>query len=466
MDKIQFGTDGWRAIIAKQFTFANVSRIAQAISDYLHTQTKSSAGVALGFDTRFQSPDFARTVAEILAANRIPVYLSKNYSTTPMLSFTVKEHRLAVGIMITASHNPYTYSGIKIKGPYGGSASSEMMQTIADLISATPPRINSQTTQEYIYPTDFFIPYHDHLRNYVNFDLINNLSQTVIFNPMHGAGCDHLQPFLQKTPIKLISINNSPDPLFGGKLPEPVMKNLSDHRQAVLDYSNSIGVATDGDGDRFGVIDEQGEFVQLHELMPLLFRHLVETRNWRGMAVRSISMATTIDRVAREYGRQCLETPVGFKHICQKMLSQDVLLGGEESGGFGYKNHIPERDGILSILLLLEMLGRQQTPLHTVIQELRAKYGDFYYDRIDKYCAPARLKQNMQRLQKQPPQKIGDYTVERISTIDGIKFYFSEGSWMLMRISQTEPLGRVYVGSNRPQKVNHILEQGILLLTT
>jgi len=466
MDEIKFGTDGWRAVIADQFTFENVNRIAQAVSDYLSDQTPKSTGIALGYDTRFLSRDFANTAARIIAANQIPVYLSNRYITTPMLSFAVRQRGLSLGLMITASHNPYSYNGIKFKGPYGGSASTEMTQTVASLIKSDSPQINTQNSRKNIHKLDFFSDYYDHIINYIDFDLIKQVKQSLVLNPMHGAGCGYLPEFLSESSMQLIVMHNTPDPYFGSQLPEPILKNLGEHQQVVSAGPNRIGIALDGDGDRFGVIDEQGQFVELHDLMPLLFSHLIDSRGWSGMAVRTSSMATTIDKVAQEYGRQCLETPVGFKHICQRMLDNDVLMGGEESGGFGYKNHIPERDGILSSLLLLEMLGQRQTRLSQLIQALRKKYGEFYYKRVDKYWSSDVLQQNMQQLRARPPEQIGDYPVQQVSSVDGIKFYFSDGSWMLMRISQTEPLGRIYVASDQPKKVSHLLKQGIKLLMT
>ena len=462
---IKFGTDGWRAIIADSFTFENVRIIAQAMSDYLISEGNADSGIAISFDTRFLSDKFARTLAEVFSSNAIPVYLSDRSTPTPVLSFAVKRMKLAGGIMVTASHNPYFYNGVKFKANYGGPAMSELTGKIENWLYKNKAKHDSALIQKKVSVVDLFPDYADHIVKYINWTNVNALHQTIVFDAMNAAGSGYLNRLLNNVPIELKQIHQKSHPTFDGRLPEPILKNLGDLHRAVKEQSAIAGFATDGDADRFGVLDENGNFVELHDLMPLLFSHLVETRGWRGNVVRTTSMNDTIDKMAAEHDRQVTEVPVGFKHVCEQMLNTDVLIGGEESGGFGYKNHIPERDGLLSILLILEMMGARQKPLSEMVRELRRKYGPFCYGRIDKHFDLKVLQHNLHLLSEMPPEKIGSFTVDNVSLIDGIKFYFVENSWMLIRVSQTEPLARIYVGSDENETVNRLLEEGVALMT-
>lgn len=457
---IRFGTDGWRGIIAENFTVANLRVIAQALGDYLIDNHLAGRGIAVSYDTRFMSALFARRVAEVLAGNGIPVSLSERYTPTPVLSFAVRRRGLAGGIMVTASHNPYFYQGIKFKGEYGGSALPEMTAAIEARLYRQPPRRVPQPEHDLIRETDFRPDYRAQLESYVDMAQVRALAGRLVINPMHGAGCGALESILEDGALELSTVNGHPDPRFGGKLPEPIPANLSDQRAAVRERGAMAGLALDGDADRFGVLDERGDFVELHDLMPLLFRHLVESRGWRGRVVRTTSMHDTIDRMAAAAGCAVTEVPVGFRNVCEQMLAGDVLLGGEESGGFGYRGHIPERDGVLSCLLVLEMLARRRMPLSEMVRELRREYGPFAYGRIDRHFDPAQLTRNMAALRDHPPARFGETAVERVSRVDGIKFYFSDRSWMLMRTSDTEPLGRIYVGAGRADKVQQLLKAG------
>jgi phosphomannomutase len=461
---IRFGTDGWRAIIADSFTVANVRIIAQAVADHLKDQPTPPAGIAIGYDTRFLSANFARTAAEVIAANDIPVVLSDRFIPTPVLSFAVRHYRLSGGLMITASHNPYIYNGIKFKAETGGSASSALTQAIEAKLQQQPPRQADERTNRLIRTQDLFMPYKKHILEYIDTDRLGHTQEKVLYNPMHGAGSGFLNQLFSELGIPHISMNTKPDPTFGGQLPEPIPGNLADQSRRLCGGTSTLGIATDGDADRFGVLDARGTFVQLHDCMPLLFRYLVESRGWSGNVVRSTSMADTIDRMASQMGRSVTEVPVGFKNICETMLQQDILIGGEESGGFGYKNHIPERDGLLSALLLLEMLAEYQTSVGELVRELRKKYGPFHYGRIDRHHDATVLRANLLQLINDPPERWQSFKVDRVSTVDGIKFYFTDGSWMLMRVSQTEPLARVYVGSDEYTKVESLLGQGVARL--
>lgn len=434
------------------------------MADYLHERGEDEKGVAIGYDTRFLSDQFARALAEVLAANRIPVLLSASYCPTPLVSFAVRRRGLAAGVMVTASHNPYTYNGIKFKGAFGGPALVQTTRAIEKHLFQNQPRVDANP--RLIEMCDFFPAYQQHLRDYFDWGKIESLQQKVVFDAMHGAGCGYLDKLLPEAwrGDRFQSINQDPHPLFKNKLPEPILKNLCELQQTVVAGGFDAGLACDGDADRFGVLDHQGRFVELHDLMPLLFRHLLQMRGWPGDVVRTTSMANTVDKMAGALGRRVIEVPVGFKNVAEQMLEKEILIGGEESGGFGYRGHLPERDGLFSCLLVLELLAESGQSLSGLVEGLRRDYGPFAYDRIDQHCSTPVLRQNMQALRADPPGYMGSFKVESVTTVDGIKFYFSDGSWMLMRVSDTEPLGRIYVGSASPEKVRQLLDAGRAVL--
>ena len=462
---IRFGTDGWRAVIAEEFTFENIRIIAQAMSDYLKETGKAEKGIAVGYDTRFMSDKFASTIADVLGSNGIHVYLSYCICPTPLLSYAVYHRKLAGGIMVTASHNPYIYNGVKFKAEYGGSAMIPMTQAIESQLGINKPIYDSVMSQNNIETVDFFPEYRHHVTRFIDFEKINNYDKTIAIDSMHGAGLTYLSQFLENSTIKVATIRCNPHPTFNGILPEPILKNLHELRDAILDFDAFIGLATDGDGDRFGILDENGSFVELHDLMPLIFEYIMKTRHWPGDVVRTTSMHNTIDLMAAKYDRHVIEVPVGFKNVCEQMLEHIIIIGGEESGGFGFYNHIPERDGILSCLLFLEMMASTDKNVSQMVKILRNEYGPFVYGRVDEYFNPLILHKNLESLRSYPPNAIGGFRVSDVSLIDGIKFYFRENAWMLMRVSQTEPLCRVYVGAEIRDHVDELLKAGVALLT-
>ncbi len=462
INKIQFGTDGWRAVMAKEFTFENVGVIGQAIADYLHGEQLQDPSVAIGYDTRFMSDLFAEKIANILASNNIRVYLSQAFIPTPVLSYTVKKRGLSAGVMITASHNPYIYNGVKFKGDYGGSAMIELTKNIEAQLFKNPVK---EEPNAKVIKTDMFDDYKNHIEKLVDMDLIAQLGNPVVYSAMYGSGCGYIQRFFENKDLDILALQNEPRPDFNNQLPEPIPANLKELISKVKKSDAIAGFATDGDADRFGVIDETGEFVQLHDLMPILFEYLVKTRKLSGNVVRTTSMSDTIDRIAAEYDRKVIEVPVGFKNVCEQMLAEDILIGGEESGGFGFKGHIPERDGILSILLVLEMLAREKTSLSEKVKELRNTYGPFHYKRIDQHCDIATVKKNLENLIANTPDAIAGYPVDRKNTIDGLKIYFINQSWLLVRLSQTEPLFRIYCGGPDEKSVVEIITETEKILT-
>ncbi|MDZ7318280.1 MAG: phosphoglucomutase/phosphomannomutase family protein [candidate division KSB1 bacterium] len=465
MTTIKFGTDGWRAIIADAFTFENVRVIAQAVSNYILSINHGERGLAISYDVRFLSQQFARTMAEVISSNGIPVFLSQHFTPTPVLSFAVSQRQLAGGIMITASHNPYYYNGVKFKGEYGGPAMIGLTQAIENQLHRNQPRHDEALIQRNLHVVDFVQEYVLHLRRFLNWDLIHNFDAVMVYDAMHGAGCHVLHHLLSQAAGRLVRIRNMPDPMFGQALPEPIPKNLAPLMRAVVRHHAAVGLATDGDADRFGIVDSSGHFVDLHDLMPLLFSYLIESRHWSGDVVRTTSMANTIDRLAAKHGRKVWEVPVGFKHVTETMLENNIMIGGEESGGFGYRDHIPERDGILSCLLVVEMLAAKKQPIQEMVAQLRQEFGPFAYGRIDEYSQPEIMAANMAALRNSPPERIGDFVVDSVLLIDGIKFYFTDHSWMLIRVSQTEPLARVYVAADCHDKVTSLLQQGVQLIT-
>ncbi|MCX7017931.1 MAG: phosphoglucomutase/phosphomannomutase family protein [bacterium] len=456
----RFGTDGWRAIIAEDFTFDNVRLVAAAASRFIRENATGTPAIAVGCDTRFLSREFAKAFAATAASCGVRVLLSKNFCPTPALSFTVKHKKLAAGIMITASHNPAAYNGIKFKGPYGGPAMAGMTQGIERSIRELGGSWKSGPAGGKVVTQDFLPAYYRQIERYVDTSILKRFAGRIVYNPMFGAGIGSVDGFLQRLGLDVSAINNHPNPLFGGHGPEPIPQNLADQTLELRRQGAVLGLATDGDADRFGVLDSKGEFVQLHDLMPLLFTYVAQTRGWSGGVVRTSSMADTVDKAAEKLGRSVMETPVGFKHVCERMLDHDILIGGEESGGFGYKNHIPERDGVLSCLLLVEMLAARGVTIRRAVQELRKAYGPFAYGRIDRHCPAPKLRENFSLLIDAPPANFAGLKVSRVSTADGIKFHFQDGSWMLMRISDTEPVGRIYVASSSQALADKILRAG------
>lgn len=463
---IRFGTDGWRAVIADQFTFENVRVIGQAVADYLRESGGAKRGLAVSYDTRFLSKEFARALAEVVASNRIPVFLSREFTPTPALSYAVKQRGLAGGVMITASHNPYQYNGVKFKAPYGGPAMVPMTRAIEKQLGKKKPALSESVIKSNLEISDFKRSYIKAIRKFLKFDVDQKYKSNVGCDTMFGAGLSWIESFFPQHRGKSFwNMSGFFNPLFPEMHgPEPIPDNLA-MLIAYCRFKKSIGIATDGDADRFGVIDERGQFVHLHDLMPLLFRYLVESRGWKGGVIRTTSMADTVDHIAAAMGRPVVEVPVGFKNVTEKMLEGEFVIAGEESGGFGYWGHIPERDGILSCLLVLEMLAAKRQTMSQMVADLRREFGPFAYDRIDEYGELAALKKRLAALRKSPPEKIGAHKVTRVNLIDGIKFYFANGAWMLIRVSDTEPLFRVYVAARSAQTVKKNLNEGRRLMT-
>jgi phosphomannomutase len=459
---IHFGTDGWRAVISDTFTFHNLRLVSQAIADAVKTdhwnngewgEEVDARKIIVGFDTRFLSDRYARDVARVLAANGFTVCLSQADCPTPAISYAVHHHNAAAGIVITASHNAPRYNGIKLKAAYGGAALPEQSRRVEIYLNDNEERGRGPNLMDWDVAREMnlierFNPlpaYYDHLRGLINFDAIAENPPRVVVDSMHGSGRGVIKGVLQGTGCEVTEIRGEMNPGFGGTHPEPIGHNLGALAGAISTGMGDLGLATDGDADRIGAMDERGNFVDPHKIMALAFQYLVEERGLRGPVIRTVSTTRMIDRLARRYDLPVYETPVGFNHIADYMLKEDVLIGGEESGGISFKGHIPEGDGILMGLLLVEMVSTSGKSLSTLVNDLLDDVGPAFYERRDlRLKHPVAKSEMTSSLKNNAPAEIGGMAISEVQTVDGIKFIIEEGSWLLIRPSGTEPVLRVY----------------------
>lgn len=462
---IKFGTDGWRAVIAREFTFDNVQLVAQALADVWLQEFEGQLHrpVMVGFDTRFLSNQFAQAAAEVMAANGFRVILSDRACSSPAISWSVKEKGAIGAIMLTASHNPPEYNGFKIKAHYGGSASPELTARVeAALKAVRAPKVYAGEPIEHFDPR---AGYFAQLNRMVDAKAIAQANLSVLADPMYGAGSGYLRTILEAAGMTLTELHGEPNPGFGGTNPEPIAPNLQElatkTRQTAQSHPLTVGLACDGDADRVGAVDATGEFVNSHQILSLILQHLVEEKGWTGGVIRTFSTSRMVEKMAQAYGLPLHETPIGFKYICDLMVAEDILLGGEESGGIGIKNHIPERDGILCGLLLLEIMAKHQATLGELIARLEEKYGPHKYDRIDLHLADNAAKDRvLASLKAAPPASFVGLSVSGVETLDGVKFNFDNGAWLLFRASGTEPLLRIYSEAPTHDQVRGLLEAG------
>ncbi|MBJ6752267.1 phosphoglucomutase/phosphomannomutase family protein [Geomonas anaerohicana] len=460
--QIQFGTDGWRGVIADTFTFENLSLVAQATMDYLHKQGLAGKGLVIGYDRRFLSKEFAERVAAIAAGNGIKTWLSHDYAATPAVSWAVHEKKAGAGVMITASHNPPRYNGFKVKESFGGSArpstTKVLEQMVAENQAASRPvqalALSEAQASGQVELFDATAPYLAQLGRYVDLELIRSASIKAVVDPMFGAGSG-LLPLLVPG---IEEIHGAENPSFGGHPPEPIAEHLGELSALVQAGNFQVGLALDGDADRIGAVDETGEFFSSHRIFTVLLRHLYERKGVRGAVVKTVSTTQMIDLLAAKYGLELFETQIGFKHICEMMLEKDVLMGGEESGGLGVKGHIPERDGILMALLLLEAMAMSGKGLRALLEETMDEIGHFHYSRIDLPIDPQAKRQLLERMQEGGITSIAGFTVARHNFSDGFKFIFEDGAWLLIRPSGTEPVLRLYSEAGDPEKVALLLK--------
>ncbi|MGA7195163.1 MAG: phosphoglucomutase/phosphomannomutase family protein [Anaerolineales bacterium] len=476
---IHFGTDGWRAVISDSFTFDNLRIVAQAIADAVASEgwDKPDSGgpkpdpkrIVVGFDTRFLSDRFAGEVARVLAANGFTVLLSQSDAPTPAISFAVKHQNAIAGVMITASHNAPRYNGVKLKASYGGSALPEQCRRVEVYINDNEERARGPNLMDFQKAREMgliqkFNPlpaYFEHLNKLINTDIIAENPQRFVVDSMYGAGRGVIKAFLQGTGCDIAEIRSEMNPGFGGIHPEPIAKNLGALSSAVSSGMGNFGLVTDGDADRIGAMDERGTFVDPHKIFALSLKYLVEKRGLSGAVVRTVSTTRMIDRLAKKYGLKLYETPVGFNHIADYMMQEDVLIGGEESGGISFKGHIPEGDGPIMGLLLVEMIAAWKKPLVDLIEELVAEVGPAFYERVDLRLSRPVAKQEMTEfLTKQAPNEIGNQKVDEISQRDGVKYIMADDSWLLIRPSGTEPVLRVYAEGRTLEMVKALMGYG------
>jgi len=457
--KIKFGTDGWRAVIAREYTFANLERVAQAYADYLNEKNRESL-VIVGYDRRFLSELFAQRAAEVLAGNDFKVFLFNEATPTPLISWAVKELRAAGGVVITASHNPAHFNGFKIKAPWGGSAAPETTSAVEKLVDVNQPRRTDIPNDTHLLLQPAIKSYRAQIASYIDLDLLRKAVGTVVVDPMHGAGGRWVESFLDRGTLKVETIRANRDPLFGGVNPEPIDSNLGSLKKRVVETKGLVGLATDGDADRVGAVDERGETMTMHDVVPLILLHLVRARNMTGGVVRTFSQSVLLKRIAAAHHLKLHETAIGFKYIADLMLNDDILIGAEESGGIGVKGHIPERDGILNSLLFLEAIVTTGKPPSEMLRDLHREFGEFHFGRRDLQVETSVGQELIERLANAAPSKLAGYNISGVETTDGTKLLFDDESWLLFRQSGTEPMLRIYSEATSVEKSNALLAAG------
>lgn len=467
---IKFGTDGWRAVISDTFTFANLRLVAQAIADYVLEESGDGVPeVIVGFDTRFLSDRYAAEVARVLAGNNIIAWLTRADAPTPAISYAVINKKATAGVMITASHNPPRYNGLKLKAAFGGAALPEQADRVEAHLSRNQEMARGPNVMDYetalgqglIQRFDPAWAYYEHLGGLVDLDVISDGELRVVTDAMYGSGRKCIADMLARTRCRVHQIRGEMNPGFGGIHPEPIARYLSALGAAIQSYHADLGLATDGDADRIGAMDAQGNFVDPHHIFALALRYLVEERGWKGKIVRSVSTTRMVDRLAARYDLPLTETPVGFNHIADHILSDDVLIGGEESGGMSIRGHIPEGDGVLMGLLLLEIVSAARVPLHELVADLQADVGPAYYSRSDiPLRRPVSKADMVTRLVEDVPTALAGQEVVGVETRDGVKYLLADDSWLLIRPSGTEPVLRVYAEARAEAMVDDLVAYG------
>ena len=467
---IRFGTDGWRAVISDTFTFENVRLVSQAIADYVRMGSeRERPEVVVGFDTRFLSDRYAREVARVMAGNGIVAYLTRSDAPTPAVSYAVVEKKAEAGVMITASHNPPRYNGIKLKAAFGGSALPEQARQVEVQLERGQAEARGPNLMDFeqalkldlVRPFDPAWAYYQHLSKLLNLDLISKAELRVVADAMYGSGRGAFRDLLSRTRCHVTEIRGEMNPGFGGIHPEPLGHYLQALSAAIQAQHADVGLATDGDADRIGAMDARGDFIDPHHIFALALRYLVEVRGWTGSVVKSVSTTRMINRLADRYHLPLYETPVGFNYIADYMLNDHVLIGGEESGGLSIQGHIPEGDGVLMGMLLLEMMAHARRPLHEMIAEIQQLVGPTCYARRDiQLVRPVPKREMVTRLTDGAPGELAGQAVVEVSTLDGVKYILADDAWLLIRPSGTEPVLRVYAEGRSFQEVTELLAFG------
>lgn len=459
---IKFGTDGWRGIISEEYTFANVRLVSEAVAQYVLDRGEGDKGVAVGYDARFLSPQYAKECASVLQANGVKAWLSDTMLPTPALTWQVKDREAALGIMITASHNPPEYNGLKLKAPYGGPASPELVAEVEQYVHKLEeqkrqiPPVKAETLET--YPPQ--AAYLQHIKDLLDRKTVSAFQGKVIFDVMHGSAMGYPAQLAKEYGLDLLEIRNEHNPLFNGVNPEPIEKNLEALRQAIKAHQAVAGLATDGDGDRIGAMDEHGRYINAHQIMAILAKYLIEKRGWSGSIVQTLSSSGLVRHLAAKHGRKLYEMPVGFKHVTSLMLKEDILIGGEEAGGIGIKNYIPERDGVMLGFLLIEVMAAYGKTLGTLLDELTAEFGAYHYGRNDLHLEESQKEKLMDILYQNPPSDIEGLKVLEYKKGDGCKFTLQHG-WVIFRVSGTEPIVRIYAEADSEENLKLILQKAV-----
>src|ERR1700680_3883849 len=462
--EIKFGTDGWRGIIADDFTFDNVRRVAGAIASYVLKCEDAQRGVFVGYDTRFASQRAAQAVAEVIAVAGIPVKLANDYTPTPAVSYAVKTNSAAGGVMVTSSHNPWNWNGVKFKGKFGGSATPAIMKKVEEeLRSGAMP----QGTKAAVEEADLKTSYIAAVCRFADMDLIGKAKFKVAVDSMYGSGRGILAGIFRERGVQHVTIRQEVNPLFPDINPEPIEPHIAMLQQTVLREKCDAGLATDGDADRIGAVAEDGTFVDSHKIFCVLLRWLLERKKWPGDVVRAFNTTRMLDRIAAKYGRKLHETRIGFKYIADLMMEGEILIGGEESGGIGYSRFLPERDGVLNCLLLANVMAEEGKPLGQLVADLQREFCAHYYGRCDLHI-PEEVKQSaIQRARAEQTQSLGRYRVLKKEHLDGTKFFLDAPTngngaeaWVLFRASGTEPLLRLYTEASSRDLVSELLATG------
>jgi phosphomannomutase len=458
---IKFGTDGWRGVIADDFTYENVRRVVFAIAAYVLKHEDAGRGVIVGYDTRFASPQIARVASEVLASAGIAVKLAQDYTPTPAISLAVKMRGAAGGVVITSSHNPWNWNGVKYKGSFGGSGTTKIMRAIEEqLLAGVTPDGGKATIEE----VDLKGPYVEKICQFADLGMISKAKFKLAIDSMYGSGRGVLTKIFSDHGIEHVAIRQELNPLFPGINPEPIEPHVALLQHTVLKEGCHAGLATDGDADRIGAVAEDGNFVDSHKIFSVILRWLLERKKWPGDVVRAFNTTRMLDRIAKKYGRQLIECRIGFKYAADLMMEREILIGGEESGGIGYSRFLPERDGILNSLLLANVMAEEKKPLGHLVADLQREFGEHYYGRLDLHIPDEVKQQAIQHAGMNQTKRLGHYSILKKENLDGVKFFLDAPTngagaeaWVLLRASGTEPLLRIYAEAASRELVSEIL---------
>lgn len=460
---IKFGTDGWRALMDGEFSMDNLSLVAQAYADYLDAAVrqlkKKQPRVVIGYDYRKNSEVFSKRFAEILIGNDVQVLLASSACPTPAVSFTIAKEGFDGGIAITASHNPPGYNGVKIKTDFGGSAEKSITDAVENWVGKNKVRSQASTANAPIL-RDLNERYLEFLKSYLKLDVIKKAPHRILVDSMHGVGAKHIEDILSGGKIFIKTLRGERDVTFGGFSPEPIPKNLLPSIELMKKNEYDLCVATDGDADRIGALRPGGEFISPGVILSLIMIHMVQDLKKTGSVVTTISNTSLIYQVANKLGLKVHETPIGFKYVCDIMRRENVLIGGEESGGIGFQNYLYERDGLLSGLLLMEMMAMRNQSFSDILDAVEKEFGKLYYVRND-LTYPNELKTKLfDLLKNRPPKSFAGHAVKKTKSQDGMKFILDDDSWLLMRLSGTEPILRIYSEATSPELAESLVKQG------